>query len=83
MYAYVTDSLEPFVGDILAAGIVKIGLKKVGATPETTTGEQMKSAIDCHICEAVKAFMGKDKAISWAVKMKEAIDRGLANGGGG
>ena len=79
-YSLVTGDLEPIIGDILANGIIKIGLKKIGAIPETTTPEQMKKAIDLHICEAVKAFMGKEKAVLWAAKIKEAIDKG--NNGG-
>jgi hypothetical protein len=81
VYSMVAGNLEPIVGDILANGIIKIGLKKVGANPETTTPEQMKNAIDVHICEAVKAFMGKEKAVQWAMKIKDAIDKDWDNGG--
>jgi len=71
----VENDLEPIVGDILAKGIVKMGLLKVGANPDTTTADEMKKAIDAHICEAVKSFMGREKATLWAMRIKEMIDR--------
>jgi len=81
-YSLVAVNLETIVGDILANGIIKIGLKKVGATPETTTPEQMKKAIDHHIYDAVSSFMGRKKAIQWAIKIKDAIDKVQENNGG-
>ena len=57
------DQLE-FLGDIFSLGIVKKGVTKVGATPDTVTREQMLSALDAHILPAVKSFVGPDKARS-------------------
>ncbi len=74
-YTIVAGSLKPIVGDILAQGIVKIGLKKVGADPETTTPEQMRMAIDAHIAESVKSFMGSENGAVWVRKTKETLDR--------
>jgi len=79
--AIVTGSLEPIVGDILAKGIIKTGLQKVGATPDSTTPQDMKRAIDAHIRDAVKAFMGREKACIWAAKMKDELDRMNHSGG--
>jgi DNA integrity scanning protein DisA with diadenylate cyclase activity len=74
-YTIVAGSLEPIVGEILAQGIVKKGLEKVGADPESTTPEQMRKAIDTHIAQAVKTFMGTEKGTIWALKTKESLDR--------
>lgn len=72
-YEMVRDSLEPVVGDILAIGIIKTGLKKVGADPESATRDNLRGAIDAHILESIRAFMGKDKATLWAAQMKERL----------
>jgi antitoxin component of MazEF toxin-antitoxin module len=81
-YAIVTESLESLVGEIFARGIVKIGLQKVGADPETTTPEEMKRAIDTHITEAVKQFLGNEKAMIWTMKAKESLDKRSARNAG-
>lgn len=52
--------MEAVVGDILAAGIIKTGLRKVGADPESATPEMMRKAIDAHIGQAIESFMGVD-----------------------
>ncbi|MFO7618375.1 MAG: hypothetical protein R6W91_01765 [Thermoplasmata archaeon] len=77
-YTTVTGSLESVIGEIFARGIVKTGLEKVGADPETTTPEEMKKAIDAHIGEAVKTFLGCEEGSAWARKAKEILDRNAA-----
>jgi hypothetical protein len=71
----VTGSLEQLIGEIFARGIVKTGLQKVGADPDTTTPDEMKRAIDLHISEALKTFLGKEVAMTWIMKTKENLDK--------
>jgi len=78
----VTGSLEELVGEIFAQGIVKMGLQKIGADPETTTPDEMKRAIDAHISEAVKSFLGKEKATVWTMRTKESLNRSNAENAG-
>ena len=80
-YSCVVTDLEVYIGDILAAGIIKIGLKKVGAEPETATPEQMKKAIDAHIGPAIESFVGLEKARQWALKTKGNLDKRTNKGG--
>lgn len=80
-YTEVVQNLEAMVGDILAAGIIRTGLKKVGADPDTATPYLMKKAIDEHICLAIESFVGIDKARQWAVKTKGNLDKRPNNGG--
>jgi hypothetical protein len=81
-YAIVAQDLESLVGDILAAGIIKIGLRKVGADPETATPDQMKKAIDAHIGLAIESFMGTEKAKVWAMRTKGTLDKSQSVKGG-
>jgi hypothetical protein len=41
----------------------------------TTTPEQMSMAIDAHIAESVKSFMGSENGAAWVRKTKESLGR--------
>ena len=74
--------METMVGDILAAGIIRTGLKKVGSDPDTATPDMMKKAIDAHIGMAIESFVGTEKARMWAIRTKGAIDKNNGASGG-
>jgi hypothetical protein len=80
-YTAVAKDLEAVVGDILAAGIIKTGLRKVGADPDSATPDVMKRAIDAHIGQAIESFMGVERARLWVIKTKGSLEKKPNNGG--
>lgn len=72
-FLLIEKELTQTFGDILAKGILSQALKKVGATPETVTKEQMRKAIEGHIRNSVTAFMGGGGANDLVVKLKKKL----------
>lgn len=64
-----------FLGDILCYGIVKKGLLKVGAEPETATPEQLTKALDAHIEGAIISFVGPNEARQITLKIKVKLSK--------
>jgi len=64
-----------FLGDILCVGIVKKGLLKVGAEPETATAIEMEKALDAHIEGAIVSFVGPREARQIIIKIKAKLSK--------
>ncbi len=61
IFDHIVDELE-FLGDIFSTGIVKKGITKQGAVPDTVTSDQMRAALDDHIVPALRSFVNPAKA---------------------
>jgi hypothetical protein len=59
-----------FLGDILCIGIIKKGLLKVGASPDTPTPQEMAKALDAHVEGAIVSFVGPQEARQIIVRLK-------------
>jgi hypothetical protein len=64
-----------FLGDILAIGMVKKGLERVGSSPDMATPLDLVKAIDKHIEPAMVTFVGPVKARKIALKLKYELGR--------
>ncbi len=62
IFNIVVSELEGHIGDILALGITKKALQKVGISKDYVSEVEMKSALNIHIEPALYAFMSPDKA---------------------
>ena len=58
----VVGELEEYMGDIWSVGIVKKGIKMIGAMPSDVTEDEMGEALSKHIIPAASSFVSKDKA---------------------
>ena len=63
IFDVVVDELDTFIVDILALGMTKKALQKVGATPETVSKAQMSKALNVHIKPNLNSFMSPDKSM--------------------
>jgi len=64
-----------FLGDIFSVGIVKKGISKQGADPESVTCPQMIEALDDHIIPSVQSFVTPQKADEVRRKIQKTISR--------
>ena len=71
-----------FLGDILAAGILKKGLAKVSSIPDIATPEDIVRAIDAHVETAMISFIGPNEARQKALHLKKEMARLQATPGG-
>ena len=62
IYNLVVSELEGYLGDILALGITKKALQKVGTSEDYVTVSEMKKALKAHIAPSLQSFMFPDKA---------------------
>jgi hypothetical protein len=62
IFDLVVGELEEYMGDIWSVGIVKKGVKMVGASPSDVTEDEMREALSKHIIPAASSFVSKDKA---------------------
>ncbi len=56
------SELEEHVGDILALGITKVGLERIGSSVSEVSENEMIKALHEHIKPSLHLFMAPDKA---------------------
>ena len=74
IFELVVAELEEYMGDIWSAGIVKKGLKMIGATPSDVTEEEMRDALRKHVIPAAGSFVSRDKASQIHRQIVKKID---------
>jgi hypothetical protein len=62
IFNIVVKELEAHVGDILAKGITKKALEKVGSSADAVGVPEMGMALDGHVFASLTSFMTKDRA---------------------
>ena len=62
MYELVVTELDEYVGDILAAGMTKKALQRLGTDPEFVEAMEMVSALNRYIKPALHSFMSPEIA---------------------
>ena len=62
IFNIVVSELEDHLGDILAKGITKKALEKVGSSEDEVDEVDMKKAIEVHIKPTLPAFMFPENA---------------------
>lgn len=62
LFQTVVSGLEPHVGDILAKGLTKKGLQKMGVDISTVDAVQMERALKSHVLPALDSFMTRDRS---------------------
>ena len=72
-YKAIESELIVVFGDILAKGMLSQAVKKVGATPENVSAEQLRKAIDGHVRHSITAFMGGGGANDLVIKLKKKL----------
>ena len=73
VYKIVQKELDAIVGDILSIGMLKKGLAKIGANPESVDKGTMGKALDTHVEQALVSFMGPRDAHSYVTELKKKI----------
>lgn len=68
--------LERYVGGILARGMSKKALQRVGAAEDSVSVEMMLKALDIHIKPHLNAFMSPEKAKEVVRTIENKIRKG-------
>ena len=67
------SNIDPYVGDILAKGIIKKAVTLVNATEDTVTPLEMRKALNGHIAKSLASFMAPNKAKDLIKKIEKEI----------
>ena len=79
VFNMVVAELEGQLGDILAKGITKKAVQKVGATDQTVSSGQMVRALELHIRPTLHSFMTPEKSRFVTGKLRKRLMEGGSN----
>jgi hypothetical protein len=70
----VVKELEVHVGDILAKGITKKAVEKVGSSADLVSAPEMGKALEGHVFSSLTSFMTQDKARECVRAIKKKVE---------
>ena len=78
-FQIVAAELERHIGDILAVGVMKKALEKVGSDPDHASSSDLLRALDMHVEPALHSFMTKEMAGRCVKGIKRKLAGGAQN----